>query len=343
MKTIFKMLAMGCILMTVAACEKHDFFDENTITGAVGPENYWTIESAAVKAGESMSFVGQYYSTKAEIDHSEVWYDLHMKEDKLVSCALIKSFTHSYTSSILEQQRVLQTIQSYPHSQDLWEDSLRAYVLRASFPVSGTLAPVAWTNPKDTVGFAKNLNAYFGETFAADFKAAVSEKINTNPLNYAAYMEVLKGLSLLDTATLNWMTDSTFDKNSNAWKKHFKQNDSIWSATLLDTIGTRIFDTMRIDKWRDPETRKWVYDTVYYTDTMYYTKPHLDSVKYVYPDIEKRVTALWNDSVEFIDLILGSDGYAIEFNRSFLINAEMRVYDVNGTYSRTDAKEISIL
>ena len=63
MKTIFKTLALGLLLMTVASCETHDPFDENTITGAVGPHAYWTIESSMVKAGESMGFVGQYYST----------------------------------------------------------------------------------------------------------------------------------------------------------------------------------------------------------------------------------------------------------------------------------------
>ena len=46
MKTIFKTLALGLLLIAVASCEKHDPFDENTITGAVGPEAYWTIESS---------------------------------------------------------------------------------------------------------------------------------------------------------------------------------------------------------------------------------------------------------------------------------------------------------
>ena len=84
MKTIFKTLALALFLISAASCEKHDLFDENTITGAVGPETYWTIESSMVKAGESMGFTGQYYSTVAKIDHSEVWYELFEKEDKLV-------------------------------------------------------------------------------------------------------------------------------------------------------------------------------------------------------------------------------------------------------------------
>ena len=81
MKTIFKTLALGLLLMTVASCEKHDPFDENTITGAVGPEAKWDIASSMIKAGESMEFTGQYYSTVADnfIDHSEVWYEAKLR------------------------------------------------------------------------------------------------------------------------------------------------------------------------------------------------------------------------------------------------------------------------
>ena len=226
MKTIFKTLALGLFLIAAASCENHDLFDENTITGAVGPETYWTVESSMVKAGEAMTFVGQYYSTEAKIDHSEVWYELFEKEDKLVTASLIKAFTYSVSSSTTAQKRMLQTIQSYPHSEELWNDSLHAYVLESSFPISNTLSPITWAQPKDLNGFDKNLNAYFGEGFAADFKAGVTAKMNPSEdeRNYAAYMNVLQGLSLLndtiitlsgDTTTyIKWITDSTYNANT---------------------------------------------------------------------------------------------------------------------------------
>jgi hypothetical protein len=153
MKTIFKTLALALLLISAASCEKHDPFDENTITGAVGPETYWTIESSMVKAGESMGFTGQYYSTVAKIDHSEVWYELFEKEDKLVTASLIKAFTYSYTSNTTNQKRMLQTIETYEHTEDLWNDSLRAYILTDRFPVSNTLSPITWVQPKDLEGF----------------------------------------------------------------------------------------------------------------------------------------------------------------------------------------------
>ena len=350
MKTIFKTLALGLFLIAAASCEKHDLFDENTITGAVGPETYWTVESSMVKAGEAMTFVGQYYSTEAKIDHSEVWYELFEKEDKLVTASLIKAFTYSVSSSTTAQKRMLQTIQSYPHSEDMWSDSLHAYVLESSFPISNTLSPITWAQPKDLNGFDKNLNAYFGEGFAADFKAGVTAKMNPSEdeRNYAAYMNVLQGLSLLndtiitlsgDTTTyIKWITDSTYNANTASWKKDFKQIDTIWSKDEFDTLDVIIKDTFRLTK---PD-RTGKRDTIYFTDTTYITHPVFLYTMDVYPQIKHAIDSVWENHVSFYDLILGAEGYSVDYKREYYINAELRIYDENGTYSSSDAKKINI-
>lgn len=348
MKTIFKTLALGLLLITIASCEKHDLFDENTITGAVGPETYWTIESSMVKAGESMGFTGQYYSTVAKIDHSEVWYELFEEEYKLVTASLIKAFTYSHTSNTTNPKRMLQTIKSYEHSEDLWNDSLHAYILTDKFPVSNTLSPISWVQPKDLEGFDKNLNAYFGESFAAEFKAGVTAKMNptADERNYAAYMNVLQGLSLLgDTIVtpngdlmpyIKWMTDSAFNANTNTWNKFFKKNDTIWSKVNFDTVGIQIDTTFKTTGRPPKQDTTWIYDTTYLT------KPWVDKVEYVYPQITHALDSVWENHVTFYDLILGADGYTIEYKRDYYINAELRVYDEKGNYSKTDAKKIGI-
>lgn len=348
MKTIFKTLALGLLLITIASCEKHDLFDENTITGAVGPETYWTVESSMVKAGESMGFTGQYYSTVAKIDHSEVWYELFEEEYKLVTASLIKAFTYSVTGNTTSQKRMLQTIKSYEHSEDLWNDSLRAYILTDKFPVSNTLSPISWVQPKDLEGFDKNLNAYFGESFAAEFKAGVTAKMNptADERNYAAYMNVLQGLSLLgDTIVtpngdlmpyIKWMTDSAFNANTNTWNKFFKKNDTIWSKVNFDTVGIQIDTTFKTTGRPPKQDTTWIYDTTYLT------KPWVDKVEYVYPQITHALDSVWENHVTFYDLILGADGYTIEYKRDYYINAELRVYDEKGNYSKTDAKKIGI-
>ena len=348
MKTIFKTLALGLLLITIASCEKHDLFDENTITGAVGPETYWTVESSMVKAGESMGFTGQYYSTVAKIDHSEVWYELFEEEYKLVTASLIKAFTYSVTGNTTSQKRMLQTIKSYEHSEDLWNDSLRAYILTDKFPVSNTLSPISWVQPKDLEGFDKNLNAYFGENFATEFKAGVTAKMNptADERNYAAYMNVLQGLSLLgDTIVtpngdlvpyIKWMTDSAFNANTNTWNKFFKKNDTIWSKVNFDTLGLQIDTSFKTTGRPPKQDTTWIYDTTYLT------KPWVDKVEYVYPQITHALDSVWENHVTFYDLILGADGYTIEYKRDYYINAELRVYDEKYNYSKTDAKKIGI-
>ena len=350
MKTIFKTLALGLLLVSFASCEKHDPFDENTITGAVGPETYWTVESSMVKAGESMGFTGQYYSTVAKIDHSEVWYELFEKEDKLVTASLIKAFTFSKTSNTTVQKRMLQTIASYAHSEDMWSDSLRAYIITDKFPVSYTLSPISWVQPKDLNGFDKNLHAYFGENFAADFKAELTAKMNPSEdeRNYGAYMNVLQGLShLTDTITVNgeqmpyvqWITDSTFNANTNTWVKGFKQIDTIRSLTEFDTIAMRVDSTeQRINLGGRPPK----FDTIMVYDTVYTIKGKPIGTEYVYDKIKHAIDSVWENHVTFYDLILGADGYSIEYQRSYYINAELRIYDEKGNYSKTDSKEIGI-
>jgi hypothetical protein len=257
---------------------------------------------------------------------------------------------------------MLQTIETYEHTEDLWNDSLRAYILTDRFPVSNTLSPISWVQPKDLEGFDKNLNAYFGENFASEFKAGVTAKMNPSAeeRNYAAYMNVLQGLSLLtDTITtpngdrmpyVQWMTDSAFNANTNVWNRFFKQQDTIWSKVNFDTIGFQV-DSTPIKQGRPPVIVGYKYDTTYIT------KPWVDQVVEVYPQIKHVIDSVWENHVSFYDLILSADGaYSIEFKREYYINAELRVYDkkgfnpaihqegayTGGTYSATDAKEISI-
>ena len=163
---------------------------------------------------------------------------------------------------------------------------------------------------------------------------------------------------------LTWMTDSTFDENSATWVKHFKQYDSVFSITNFDTIIR--LDTVWNTKWNrykenpeDPTKKGWwdtllvktewnetlqKYDSIYWKEIKekIILDPWLDHMEYVYPQIKERVDRVWKDSVTFLDLITGADGYAIEYQKSYYINAELRVYDKKGTYSRTDSKEVAI-
>lgn len=201
MKKTVKIFALATLVVAFASCEMHDFFDKNTITGAVGPEAYWEIESSAVKAGGQMGFTTQYYSVVENIDHSEVWYSLSQTVDKVVTCSWL---TYSETSSIKTKQRELQQIADYPHSEEFWNDSLHAYTFTDAFPVSGTLSPISWVQPSEFD--ANRMVNYFGKDYMDNFKAAVKEK-----MTFAVYRDNYVKLGFMEDFKL--YTDSSYNWN----------------------------------------------------------------------------------------------------------------------------------
>ena len=248
MKTVI--MAIAAMTLVVTSCAKHDFFDEQTITGKVGPEAYWEVGSAVVSAGTSMDFSAQYYSSVSEIDHSEVWYDIEETLDKSVTCPWTATFTYTLSSNVTQQKRVSQLIKEYAHVQDLWSDSLHAFLLEDAFPVSGTLAPYEWKQP---VQFdSAKMVQYFGDAYMQEFKDAVHQK-----MTYADYRKMYVGMGKLDDFLQ--YTDSTEDKNQGegVYVYHFPKNaegeevvpyaiDSIWEtigfAELIENSANGYYD-----------------------------------------------------------------------------------------------------
>ena len=162
-------------------------------------------------------------------------------------------------------------------------------------------------------------------------------------------MNVFQGLSLLtDTIVtpngdrvpyISWITDSTFNANTATWTKFFKQNDTIWSKVNFDTLG---FTVDSAEKYINIGGRPPKFDTVMVYDTTYITKPWYESHEYVYDRILHTIDSVWENHVTFYDLIGSSEGYSVEYKREYYINAELRIYDEKGTYSKTDSKEIAI-
>ena len=275
---------LAALMVATASCAKHDFFDDDTITGNVGPEAYWEIGSSAVTAGGEMDFTVQYYSTVSKIDHSEVWYDIWETVDQTVTCPWTSTFTYTQSSNVKVQKRVQQMIKEYPHLEDFWSDSLHAYSFTATFPVSGTLAPFVWSHPEEFD--SAKMVSYFGPEYMPTFKEGVHKK-----MQYADYRKMYIGMGLMDD--FKQYTDSTLDPNAgvDVYVYHFP----------LDAEGN---------------VEKWV------TDSM----------------------DLYWDKVDFRMLVENAANgyYDVDYNRSYSINAQMRVYDIRDVYSATQSKEISI-
>jgi len=213
-KFIFLSLLAAALL---SACAKHDFFDEHSITGNIGPMALWDVASAAVSAGSTMGFTVQYYSPVAEIDRSEVWYNVVEKEFRQVSCSWVVSRTFNIGSEISQEKRISQKIKEYPHSRAVWSDVRRAYILTDNFPVSNTLVSFSWSKP-DTFDEEK-MNDYFGTGYMKFFKDSL-ERI----MKWSDYKNMMLKLELLED--FKQYTDSSPDINAgdNAWIYHFPKD-----------------------------------------------------------------------------------------------------------------------
>lgn len=283
MKKTIKIFAMAAMVLALASCEKHDPFDKHTITGAVGPEAYWQIESSAVKAGGTMGFMTQYYSSKEKIDHSEVWYSISETLDKTVNCSWL---SHSDISSVKTKKRELQFISKYPHLEEFWADSLHAYTFTDAFPVSGTLAPLTWVQPAEFD--SAKMVTYFGETYMQDFKDAVKEK-----MTFSVYKSKYTELGFMND--FKQYTDSSYD----------------WNVSPDSTVAK--YYHFPLDE--NGNVQAWVMDSMNY---------------------------YW-EQVSFEQLILNTEGkYDVTFKRTYSLDAELRVYDVKDTWSKTISQEIVI-
>lgn len=230
--TISKTLPISIFILMITmfpSCEKHDFIDENVITGNIGPQAYWEVSSTTVSAGSNIGFEIQYYSTAdVEIDRSEVWYNITEINEKSVSCPWVTTFTYSINSITSEEKRISQKIQEYPQSLAVWSDSLHAYTFKATFPVSGTLKPFMWVKPEEFD--SARMNTYFGTGFMQQFKDSLYKL-----MKYADFKNMMLGMSLVEN--FKQYTDSTFDTNSNSYVYHFPKNTSGETPVPVDIVN----------------------------------------------------------------------------------------------------------
>ena len=238
LNNIVSLAIFGLMLTLISSCEKHDFFDENTITGYIGPQAYWEVGSTTVSAGSVMSFQVQYYTTSdSDIDRSEVWYNVTETIEKWVSCPWVTTFTYAINKNTTEEKRISQKIQEYPHALAVWSDSLRAYYFEDVFPVSGTLKPFAWVMPE--VFDSTQMENYFGTSYMQHFKDSLY-----NLMKYDDFKNMMLGMSLLEN--FKQYTDSTFDINSNTYVYHFPEDANGNKPVPTDIVN--LYNNITFDK-----------------------------------------------------------------------------------------------
>ncbi len=367
---------LALVAFSLAACDKHDPFDDILITGEVGPQAYWTIESSMVSAGSEMGFTAQYYtSLKNEgvtIDSSSVWYNITETVEKSVSCPYV---TFSISALTTEEKRVMQFIKGFPHLEEYYSDSLSAYTFTSSFPVSGTLAPLTWVNP--TIYSQDNMDSYFGEGFGKVFKDSLKQS-----LTYTTYESLLStcGLGYIPEYNADpeafkfptyWATykDRVWDQNTSSWVPNFVGNkDSVSQTDVLydyqtDTTynysahegisTTYYYGTLGATK-EDTDTMQYSYRNL---DTTYVTIPRENAadttiIEYIRGDkwvfsfkdnivVPQEVSDIY-DAIPFEEIIKKDGTYNIVYKLNYKLRALLRVYDNRGVYGTTQPKEIDV-
>ncbi len=330
------MLALAAVALM--ACDKHDPFDDILITGEVGPQAYWTLESSMVSAGDSMGFTAQYYTSLKDqgvtIDSSAVWYNITESVEKTVSCPYV---TFSISALATGEKRVMQFIKSYPHLEEYQNDSLSAYTFSSTFPVSGTLSPLTWVNP--TIYSQDNVDNYFAditeaagyESFNQLFKDSLektltfekcSTLLNDCGLNYIP--EYIEDPEKFDFATY-WAAykDRVWDQNTNSWVPNFVGNKD--SVSQTDVLYDYTKDTTYNYSGHENISTTYYYGikgiTAATSDTMMYSYRNLDTTYVAIP----RENAADTTIIEYIR----GDKWVFSFRDNIVVPQEItNVYKV---------------
>lgn len=293
-------------------------------------EIYWDLLKKEVQSGNSVPFWAQ-YDSKDKIDHTEIWYDINeVVLRKAATSGLISSIKYEYTDTVITIRKELDQVKDFAHSEVLWDASVQANHLSGEFPLQlhdSLLSSTIYSKPRNI----EDLDFYLGTEFPKAFKDNLTPR-----MNYNAYRQAFWGLGLFDEEYINWMTDSTFDANSARWIKDFKQYDTIWSTTNFDTLDVYIDSTMKITGRPPHRDTTWIYETIYVT------KPWLEDVVYVHDQIMDRVNRVWRDSVTFLDLIIGDEGYDFTYQREYVLNTEFHVYGENDNVLKNSDSKIIV-
>lgn len=309
-------------------------------TSTGNTEIYWNLLTYDAQSGTNIPFTAE-YDSKEDIEHTEIWYDVHELEIRHAECPI---FNFQYADTINTQHQQSAKAKDFAHNQSLYSEAVGAYSLADNFPVHlhDSLLSSIFVNDFTS---AEAVNKYAGDDFPKKFK----EKLQST-MDYADYRYIFLRLGLMDYSIcannrdtmpyLDWMIDSTYNANSNSWEWYIKQYDSIFSTTNIDTYYT--YDTI----WDVKYNRgTGTYDTLGIKEIIEYAThvPAFDHMEYVYPQIMERVNQTWNDSVSFLDLIASYNGYSFTYDKHYLLNTEFHVCGKdNRLLKQSDVKTVSV-
>ena len=345
MKILNILGSIAIVAAVVTSCAIHDPFADNMEIGQVVPTVSWELSDVA-KAGGYVYFKAKYYtSAEHSIDHSEVWGLVTRTTSAAATCRLTTSLSYTKTVNSTDTVRTDVKLASYPHNKAEWDG--HEYVLNDSFPTSRTLAPQTWAAP--TTWDEEKFNQYYPSTFKKEFvdhmityltrDSVYYNDIRNIYINYDFTAEQFEALNAKYGVSFPTVTE-TGDK-SDAW---YTTNDV--DHYYYETVENGVTTIHEINSQSEAPSGAKVYEI--YKSSPWIMCRFSDNTGGRITYIRHEYMPYWKElisSIPFEDWIYDSaeKSYAVNFNRSYSLLPEFRVYDNNGKYGKTtDNKEVSI-
>ena len=333
--------------LLTASCAIHDPFADNGQLGQVLPTVDWEQGSTVVKAGRHATFKGKYYTTSEKsIDHSEVWCLIKREQTATATSKLTTSLAYTKNYSLTDTVRSNQMVATYPHSKAEWDGY--EYVLTDSFPTSRTLAPVTWVNPEEWD--QEKFDSYYPSTFQQEFKAYMVNALTKDSTYYNdlrnVYIKYNFPIELFEQLNaqynIDFPTDTTTDDKSNAWFTT-DEVDHYYYITVGDDGSAVYHEIANESEAPSGVNVQAVYRSAFWLFSRYSddTGGKITTVRRQYMPYFKSML----ETIPFTSWIYNTSdkAYTVNFNRTYFLEPQFRVYDSDGKVGVTsDNKEVTL-
>ena len=360
MKLRYKLGYLVLGIVAFASCVEDEPYQDNSDINVPATTCSWEVGSTICKTGGKFTFKGQYSSIKDySFSHSEVWYDIIRIDDISVS-AKLAGYSFPYTKTIsLETLVRNKEIFKFDHSFSTWDGE--KFVITDSVPVSSTLSPITWNSPKEWE--QHKWDTYIPKEFAENFERSIDSLIVTNDYyNALRYLYINYAFSNRRFAEINALfgtafpTDIAYDESdaqAGATDKSTRWFDYAhpkvpgktpavvgYYYQTVDDGGNITYhevgiDAVYEDNWgnitllRDGTTRVYeIYESAEWVFSRYD-----DDWGLIKSTVRPEYIAAFKALIEPITIqewiYNSSDGYAISFNRKYILDASFRVVELD--------------
>ncbi len=338
---------IALVALLASSCAIHDPFADNGELGQVLPTVDWEQGSTVVKAGRYATFKGKYYTTAEKaIDHSEVWCLIKREQTATATSKLTTSLAYTKNYSLTDTVRSSQMVATYAHSKAEWDGY--EYVLADSFPTSRTLAPVTWVNPSEWD--QEKFDSYYPSTFQEEFMAYMVNALTKDSTYYNdlrnVYINYNFPLSLFEQLNaqygIDFPTDTITADKSNNWFTT-DEVDHYYYITVAED-GTAVYHEIAEESAAPAGANvQAVYKSAFWLFSRYSddTGGKITTVRRQYMPYFKSMI----ETIPFTSWIYNTadKAYTVNFNRTYYLEPEFRVYDTDGKVGvTTDNKEVTL-